>query len=686
MLISLVLLALIASGGMALTYLISDEESFMWRLATGSIVGSAIFGLVAFVVACGVGLNIGTVIGAMIVTMLPLLLLRKPGINGRFKHDWAKAKGKLQGGSTKKFLRFAYYAFFFVLFWYFFGRAVYEFKGAIYTGGSQNFGDLPFHLGAIFSFTEGNNFPVQNPSWAGAKFSYPFIADFLAACFVKLGIDFKDVMFVQNVTWAMALVVILERFTAKLTNSRLAGRIAPALLLLSGGLGFIWFFKEMGEAGKGFTDYLLHMPRDYTIGEQFRWGNSMLVLFITQRGLLFGMPLTVLVMQYLWKVFSRSADDDAAPDKVTVMAAKGPLAFLKDVPLSSFLVGVLAGMLPLIHLHSLAVLFIVTAFLFAMRPAKWRDWVAFGVGVAFIAVPELLWSISGSATETSKFFGWNFGWDKKPDENVLWFWFKNTGLVIPAIIAGAYLFWKRGDEYPEDKPEGREEKAKAKAKAKAAKEKETVPVDHTLLLMYYIPFAFIFLLGNTVKLAPWQWDNIKVLIYWFVGSLPLMAFALAWMWRKATPLKAAAGIALVVLTLSGALDVWRAASGQIRSEVFPEDAVRVAAQIRQKTPPNALFLNGPIFNPAVVMSGRQSLMRYPGHLGSYGIDYGPREADVKRIYAGGSMADDLLGKYGIEYVLVSPYERNDMKANEEYFKKYPIVAESGQFKVYKIKG
>ena len=108
--------------------------------------------------------------------------------------------------------------------------------------------------------------------------------------------------------------------------------------------------------------------------------------------------------------------------------------------------------------------------------------------------------------------------------------------------------------------------------------------------------------------------------------------------------------------------------------------------IKKATPPNAMFLNGPIFNPAVVMAGRQSLMRYPGHLGSYGIDYGEREQDVKRIYAGGPMADTLLQKYNIEYVLISPYERNDMKANEEFFKKFPIVAEAGQFKVYKVKG
>lgn len=698
MFFSLILLALIASGGFALTYLIVDKESFMWRLAAGSIVGSAMFGLVAFVVASIVGgLSVAVVIASLLISMLPLLLLNRPGIKGRFEHDWAKAKGKLDGVNSTKVLRFAFYAFFFVVFWYFFGKAVYEFKDGIYTGGSQNYGDLPFHLGAIFSFTEGNNFPVQNPSWAGAKFSYPFIADFLASCMVKLSADFKSVMFAQNITWAFALLVILERFAAKLTNSRLAGRLAPALLLFSGGLGFYWFFKELGDSGKGFTDFLLHLPRDYTIGDQFRWGNSLLVLFITQRGLLLGMPLTILIIQYLWRIFSNDPVD-AADDRVNKFAAKGSLAFLKDVPLSPFLVGLLAGTLPLIHLHSLAVLFIISVFLLAMQPAKWRQWVAFGVGVAVIAVPELAWSIAGSATETTKFFGWHFGWDKKPDDNVIWFWLKNTGLVIPGIIAGIYLFLKKGAEpHDDDLPYVQQSQAQVKSKKSKAKKiareqgaeaaaEEAKGPDTKLLLMFYVPFAFIFLLGNTVKLAPWQWDNIKVLIYWYIGSLPLIAYALAWAWRQNVALKAVTVACFVVLTLSGAIDVFRAASDQVKSEVFMPDAVRIAAQIRQKTPANALFLNGPTFNPAVVLAGRQSLMRYPGHLGSYGIDYGPREADVKRIYAGGPQADTLLQKYNIEYVLISPYERNDMKANEEFFKKFPIVAESGQFKVYKVKG
>jgi hypothetical protein len=86
-----------------------------------------------------------------------------------------------------------------------------------------------------------------------------------------------------------------------------------------------------------------------------------------------------------------------------------------------------------------------------------------------------------------------------------------------------------------------------------------------------------------------------------------------------------------------------------------------------------------------VLTGRQSLMRYTGHLFSHGINAYAREADVKRIYEGGGVSEILLRQYNIDYVLVSPEEKNTMKANEEFFKKYPVVAEAGQYRVYKIK-
>ncbi|MEP6946342.1 MAG: hypothetical protein ABJA02_10525 [Acidobacteriota bacterium] len=660
MLTSSILIFFVTFGGFALTYLVADDEKFMWRLAVGSIVGSAIYGLVGFLLAMAFGLN-ATISGlALVLTVMPAALLLLPKYRSRSRHDWVKAKGKLQGGNLRRFSGFAYYAFFVVLFWLFFNQAMYENAQGIFTGGSNNLGDLPFHLGAIFGFTDGNNFPPQNPSFAGAKFSYPFVADFLTACFIKLGADVKDAMFVQNVTWAFSLVVIIERFTIKLTGSKLAGRISPFLLIFSGGLGFIGFFKDYWAQGKGIFDFISTLPRDYTISDSYRWGNSMVVLFMTQRSLLLGMPLTVTVLGYLWRVFGSEAEGNA--DTATTPRASGRyLGYAKPL-----VVGLLAGTLPLIHLHSLVVLFVVTAFLFAFRPASWRTWLTFGIGVCVIAVPELLWTMSGTASETSKFIGWHFGWDKR-DDNIIWFWIKNTGLVLPGIAAGAYLVYSRlgvGREGPK------------------GKEATPPPFD---LIKFYLPFGALFFVANIAKLAPWEWDNIKVLIYWFVGSVPLISYAIAWAWRKDAFFKTTSGIAFSVLILAGTLDVWRTASGQNKIQVFDADAVKIAEQIKQKTPPNALFLNAPTFNSAVVLSGRQSYMRYTGHLMSHGIDFGEREDQVKRIYSGGGVSDLLLGMDNIDYVLVSPEERNSLQAKDENFTKYPVIAESGQYRVYKIK-
>jgi uncharacterized membrane protein len=78
-------------------------------------------------------------------------------------------------------------------------------------------------------------------------------------------------------------------------------------------------------------------------------------------------------------------------------------------------------------------------------------------------------------------------------------------------------------------------------------------------------------------------------------------------------------------------------------------------------------------------------MRFPGHLWSHGIDYADREADVKRMYAGGADADSLLQSYGVDYVIISPEERSSVAPNEAFFKKFPVVATVGQDIVYKVK-
>ncbi len=683
MLLSLLLIIAIAAGGFALTYLIENDEPFIWRVATGTVIGSAVFGTLSFVLAMFFGLNAATVLVSLVVTVIPLKLILSGDRRKTFRHDWAKAKGKLQGATWTKGLRGFYYAVFLLLFVFFFDRTMIETDQGIFTGGSNNLGDLPFHLGAIFSFTDGANFPPQNPSFAGARFSYPFIADFVTAAFMKLGIGVKDAMLVQNVAWAFSLLVILERFVLKLTNDRLASKIAPALLFLSGGLGFIWFFGDFGAQAKGLSEFIWQIPKDYTIGPDFRWGNSLVTLFMTQRSLLLGMPLTLIVLGVLWRIFSFETDTDQTPTPLVIEGDQRSRISFWTISISPALMitGLIAGMLVLIHLHSLFVLFVVSLFLLILKPQIGRiiEWTTFAVCVAIVAFPELLWSISGSATETTKFFEWHFGWDSG-ETNFVWFWIKNTGILIPLLAVGAYLTnFPRGRKAVKN-----EESEKTKGKGQKAMDSSLIPHSSSLLL-FYLPFAFLFLVSNVAKLAPWEWDNIKVLIYWYVGSLPFVAYALSWMWQKAAGLKIVAAACFIVLIFSGSIDVWRTVSGQIKNRVFDADAVIVTERIKRSTAPRALFLNAPTYNSAIVLTGRQSLMRYPGHLGSHGIDYTAREMDVKSIYSGGANADELMRKYGIEYVLISPEERSSVAANEQFFKKFSVIAEAGQYKVYKVK-
>ncbi len=686
MLISLFLIFLITIGGLGLTYLFAEDESLLWRVCAGNVVGSVIFGLVCFLAACLFGFSVPTVLISIVVSLAPLALFIQPQNRANLLAMWQKAKANLDGVNLEKIISVAYYLAILAVLWWFFDRAIFVTKEGIFTGSSHNLGDLPFHLGAIFSFTDGQNFPPENPSYAFAKFTYPFMTDFVAATFVRLGASARGAIYMQDVCLGFSLFVLLEKFVFRFTANRLAGRIAPLLLMFSGGLGFMIFFSDYWHQGKDFFDFIFNLPADYTINDKgLRWGNALTTLFLTQRSILLGMPLTVLVLQKLWEVFATTDTEQIFGDERDLQARREFYVF--GFPFSLFIVGLLAGTLPLIHVHSLATLFVITAFLFFFRMNKWREWIMFGLGVSVIAIPELLWAMTGSATRLTEFVAWNFGWDKR-DEDFFIFWAKNLGLFAPLLLVGLYPIFAHRRKEIERRASAEEQGLNENAEQPKVSFKDD-EVQHTTLntrhLLFYLPFIFLFIITNVLKLAPWEWDNIKVLIYWFIGSIPFVALVLAKLWEKNLVLKMVAAACLIVLTASGALDIWRVMSKQINYNVFSKDSVAIAEQIKQKTAPNALFLNAPTYNSAVVLSGRRSLMRYNGHLSSYGIDYGPRENEVKQIYEGSPLADGLLQKNNIEYVIISPEERSNLKVNEDFFKKFPVVAEIGQHKIYQVK-
>ena len=178
--------------------------------------------------------------------------------------------------------------------------------------------------------------------------------------------------------------------------------------------------------------------------------------------------------------------------------------------------------------------------------------------------------------------------------------------------------------------------------------------------------------------------NIKVLFYWWLAAAPLVAPLLAWLWRQGGVRKAAAVALLLCLTSSGALAVAPIVLRSSRYDVFDASGVKFAELIKEQTDPRAMIVHAPVHNHPVFLSGRRSLMGYPGHVWTHGLEFAPREAEIKRLYAGAPDAALILRKYNVAYIVVSPLERNVLSINELFLSNFKLVGEVGGYRLYKV--
>ena len=639
-----VLLVLIATvGGTVATYAYDEDDALVPRLAYGAATGLVVLSIAGFAIANLADLTIATPFAALIAA-LPVLLLARRDIRAGVLSDLHRLRDDVGGwwrGTPSAVGPVIYGLGVIVLLWLVFDRVIVELDGGLSTGFVNNLGDMPFHIGVTTSFAFGQNFPPQDPEFAGTGFVYPYLSDFVTAMFVGLGASLRDAFLLGNLVLGLSFVTTLTQFTRVLTDDRLAGYLAPVLTLFSGGLGWLVFVQDALQSEAGVLGSLGSMTRDYTIVPEgpFRWGNAITTLLVTQRSLLMGLPIALLVMILLWRLIHRERASGGVG--ATRLAVAG---------------GLLTASLPLVHAHSYLVV-LGTAFLLGVlfrqwRDGRWRAWTWYVLIAVGLALPQVWWSTHDSVASAGTFFGLELGWDHG-QENPIWFWFINTGLFIPAALAGMFVALR-------DRPARRS------------------------LVLFSTAFLAWFLVPNALKLAPWVWDNIKVLFYWYVGFVPLVAYLLARMLRSTAPARLGAVALVIVLTLAGGLDVWRAASGQTVYGEFDRDAVALAAQIRAQTPARAVFLNAPIWNATVFLTGRPTVMGYDGHVWSRGLPYVDRAADIRRIYAGEPDATALLSRYGVDYILVTPIERGTLTVNDAFVGSFTKIAEAGEYAVYEV--
>lgn len=678
---ALLLLASGVVGGTLATWRFAPRLSGAARLAWGTVIGWTLLAFGGYAAALLLGMGPATLLAAAVVALLPATSLLRPRFRARLRDEvraaragWARTLTRLANGPARAGRP---------------GITAGDIVSALWIGGVtctlvavaaatlfetaggglairnvNNLGDLPYHASITTAFAWGDNYPPLNPVFAGSGLSYHYISDFLTALPLAAGASLPQAWFLVTVGLLLALAGVLQRWGREVAGSAGAARLVTLIVLASGGMGWVMLLDGGGATGQSMVDRYLAGDARYTIGDPdglYRFGNAITTLLIPQRGLLLGFGLAVIVLTLLWRQVDTRMDLPT-PSGAGRPGLPGLPAGLAAIPgwQRMLAAGLMTGVLPLVHIHSWAVI-LGTAFLLGVvflqwREGRWRAWAVYVVAAVALSVPTLYWETNGSQASFTSFLGFQWWWDAG-DHNPLVFWAANAGLFIVLLGLG-YLAHLSGS--------GR------------------------LLLggrlaRYSAVFVAWFVLANVMRLAPWIWDNIKVLLFWWLGAAPVVALLLVRLWRDGgAARRALAGVLLAAITLSGLLDIGRAIIGPREYGLWDGDGVAFAAEVRDRVPAGAVILADPTFTSPVLLSGRPMFIGYTGWLFANGLPYGPREQDVRTMYAGTAGAEDLLRARGIEFIVLGPQERADLHPDEAFLGRFPLVVEVGAYRLLRV--
>jgi hypothetical protein len=300
------------------------------------------------------------------------------------------------------------------------------------------------------------------------------------------------------------------------------------------------------------------------------WKNLFLALFVPQRGFLFALPAGLLLLWSWRRRFLRA-----------------------EAGLPAWVEGVLWGAMPLFHLHTFLFVSLVGA-LWAVAGRRLKE-----------ALPPLGWALvpaTWSVFEVTERFRaaslvwWKPGWVIE-SQNPVVFLASNFGLWLPLVVVALGQAWRQRDREA---------------------------------LLTVGPGLSLFALLFFVMLAPWDWDNTKVMLWCFLVVLPA-TFELV-----LRPLGPWLRPALVLLLLlPGAVTVLKASlPGGLRIVVADRAELEGVCGAVSALDPAERVAVAPTFNHPVGLCGQAIPVGYGGHLWSHGIDGRELERKVDQLMWG----------------------------------------------------
>lgn len=480
-----------------------------------------------------------------------------------------------------------------------------------------------FTYAAPFTYRPISQWFLCDPVFIERKFTYSFIVDAFSGLLMRAGIDEIIAFSLPSLIFVFLMLLTIYRLAFFYFSSAKTAFLTVTLFLTNGGLGFLWLFKNLNQG---------NLPDIISVSDH----KIKLMSFITseimpQRGIALGLFITLSIW-LTWSIWQKNNFKDVSWKKI-------------------FFWGLVAGTLPLIHIHSFIVLFLSGIVFFVFDFKNWRKWLFFA---GIVAIPTFfVWKLFYQGQIQTTFFSWHPGWlaNKESFTDWVWFWFLNWGLILPLAFFSAWKirFYKK-------------------------------PLFYVGLLL--------FISANLVLFQPWDMDNMKILTYtYLIFSLSISHFLANLMENKKILYRLFSILLLIILTFSGGIEVYRLARKDVQTGLlWTNEELDLARQFRQISEPSDIVLTSDKHNHFIsTHTGARILMGYRGWLWSYGINYGIMEKDISLMYQGKESAKYLFEKYGVKYVVIGQSEKNDFKADEKFFlNNFPTVLSSGEYKIFKI--
>lgn len=475
--------------------------------------------------------------------------------------------------------------------------STFSYEGGSLLIASHAWSDFMNHTALIRSFSLGNNFPPQNPLFAGPPNHYHFLFYLLAGTLEKLGLRIDLALNLLSTLGFFSLLLTIFWFTKWLFKSTKVAWLSVIFFLFNGSFGFLSFFNEHTLSVNSLSqiirnkDFSSFGPYDGQIVSAF-WS---LNIFTNQRHLALAFTISLLIILSLL---------------VPALKGKNP-SWKIIIPLGLILGGTF-------FLH-LAVLMMTSAVIlsFTIFFPKTRIYALTMLALAaVVTLPQYLYLQSGGSSYSLSFIPGYLISDNLSPLNFLTYWSYNLGLHFFLIPLGFLV---------------------------ASKNARKV----------FLAFLTAFIIGNIFQFSPEMAANHKFFNYFIIIGGMFSAYFLIYLWGKRPTLRPIVPILILFLTLTGIIDFFPIYNDyKITIPDYPINAN--VSWIIRNTPPEATILNSVyIYDPAS-LAGRKIFLGWPYFAWSAGYDSTARSQILREILTAtdkGS-ACKLLKTQGIDYMEV----------------------------------